>query len=203
MDQAHQVTAYRVALTCEAAPRIGCGSLAKPVLREIESQTVALGAWLNRQGTVLAIVWPHATAHLQSADRLQQILTRHGLTATALAQSEHPDALKDFASGVDWYPPAELDRLSDQEARIIAERMVNRLRMKIALGSDQTQLLVTVITKGCSDILPNVSATSDTDRRDEIATAILGAARAVLDDAGFAMLSDVVALGHRPLHSEE
>ena len=163
------------------------------------------GGWglANRDGTVLAIVWPHTTNALQSANQLLQILRRHGLTASELEQSEQADALKDFGSGDGWYRPTELNRLSDQEARIIAARMVSRLRMKIAIGPDQTQLLVTAITEACASTLPNASATCATDRRDEIAAAILRAARPVLNSASFAVLADAVALGHRPLLGEQ
>src|SRR5438105_11958466 len=48
---------YQVNLVCPAAPLIGCGSAAKPLLLELEHRTNVNEAWLNRAGTVIAIVW--------------------------------------------------------------------------------------------------------------------------------------------------
>jgi len=130
-------------------------------------------------------------------------LRRHGLTASELEQSEQADALKDLGSGDGWYRPTELNRLSDQEAWIIGARMVSRLRMKIAIGPDQTQLLVTAITEACPGTLPNASATCATDRRDRSPQRFLRPRGHCLNNASFAVLADAVALGHRPLLGEE
>src|SRR6202007_1479767 len=51
------VTFYDVPLVCNAAPEIGCGSRAKPLLLDLEHQSAIKEAWLNRSGTILAIVW--------------------------------------------------------------------------------------------------------------------------------------------------
>src|SRR5258708_16867020 len=51
------ITFYKTPLVCNAAPTIGCGSRAKPVLLEMEKNPAVKEAWLNRSGTMLAIVW--------------------------------------------------------------------------------------------------------------------------------------------------
>src|SRR5258708_36306156 len=51
------ITFYDVPLVCGAAPAIGCGSRAKPLLMELEQPTAIKEAWLNRAGTIVAIVW--------------------------------------------------------------------------------------------------------------------------------------------------
>ena len=48
---------YDVPLVCGAAPSIGCGSRAKPLLVDLEQQAPIREAWLNRAGTIVAIVW--------------------------------------------------------------------------------------------------------------------------------------------------
>jgi len=48
---------YDVHLACDAAPAIGCGSRAKPLLMDLERQAAIEEAWLNRAGTILAIIW--------------------------------------------------------------------------------------------------------------------------------------------------
>jgi hypothetical protein len=51
------ITLYDVSLVCGAAPAIGCGSRAKPLLMDLEEQSTIKEAWLNRAGTIVAIVW--------------------------------------------------------------------------------------------------------------------------------------------------
>src|SRR5260370_23948658 len=55
------VAFYKVPLMCHAAPGIGCGSLSKPVLLDLESKPIVKEAWLDRQGKTLAIVWNGGT----------------------------------------------------------------------------------------------------------------------------------------------
>src|SRR5438552_14687299 len=52
-----QISLYSVQLACPAAPRIGCGSAAKPILLNLEHNENVSEAWLSRSGTVLAVVW--------------------------------------------------------------------------------------------------------------------------------------------------
>jgi hypothetical protein len=198
----HHVTFYRVPLVCEAASHVGCGTLAKPVLLAIEAETGVSEAWLNREGTMLAVVWPDSSAHRRNSDKVLVILTRYGLMASELAESERLEPLESFASGCDWYGPTGLDRLSDEEARVIAGRIIARLRGRIPMTLDRAKRLETAIGVACARVLPDASATSASVRRHEIASAILGAGRPMLGNLDFVIFSEAVALGHRSLPSE-
>src|SRR5215468_2521587 len=68
------VTFYDVPLVCNAAPSIGCGSRAKPFLIDLERQAAIEEAWLNRAGTIVAIVWPGPA---QTAEAAKPIFERH------------------------------------------------------------------------------------------------------------------------------
>jgi hypothetical protein len=161
-----------------------------------------LEAWLNREGTMLAVVWPDRSAHRSSSDKVLGVLTRYGLVASQLAERERLEAHKSFASGRDWYRAAGLDRLSDEEARVIAARIIARLRGKMPMTLDQADQLETAISVACARVLPDASATSASVRRHEIASEILDAGRTMLGDRDFATLSEAVALGHRALPHE-
>src|SRR5260370_6131134 len=50
------VSLFQVPLQCRAAPQIGCGGRAKPILLALESDSNISGAWLNDAGTSLAVV---------------------------------------------------------------------------------------------------------------------------------------------------
>jgi hypothetical protein len=51
------VSFYETPLVCGAAPDIGCGSRAKPMLLDLMENSRVREAWLNRTGTVVAVVW--------------------------------------------------------------------------------------------------------------------------------------------------
>src|SRR5215471_14840387 len=48
---------FQVPWQCPAAPAIGCGSHAKPILLQLERDASVREAWLNRRGTMVAVVW--------------------------------------------------------------------------------------------------------------------------------------------------
>src|SRR5215467_10559444 len=55
--QKKDVSVFQVGWQCPAAPAIGCGSHAKPVLLKLQADPSVREAWLNRQGTMVAVVW--------------------------------------------------------------------------------------------------------------------------------------------------
>src|SRR6266446_6427998 len=58
---ADRISVFKAPLVCPAAPQIGCGSASKPILLDLEKQPGVLEAWLNRAGTIIAIVWKSET----------------------------------------------------------------------------------------------------------------------------------------------
>src|SRR3979490_2902082 len=50
------VVFYEVPVVCGEASDIGCGSRSKPVLIELKSLDKVKEAWLNRAGTMIAVV---------------------------------------------------------------------------------------------------------------------------------------------------
>src|SRR5260370_17140415 len=68
------ITFYDVPLVCGAAPEIGCGSRAKPLLIDLEQQIGIKEAWLNRTGTIVAIAW---RASARTEEVVQPVFERH------------------------------------------------------------------------------------------------------------------------------
>src|SRR5207249_11618195 len=54
---ANRISVFKAPLVCPAAPQIGCGSASKPILLDLERQAGVHEAWLNRAGTIIAVVW--------------------------------------------------------------------------------------------------------------------------------------------------
>jgi hypothetical protein len=68
------ITFYDVPLVCGAAPAVGCGSRAKPLLMDLEQRTAIKEAWLNRAGTIVAIVW---SAPARTEEVAKPVFERH------------------------------------------------------------------------------------------------------------------------------
>jgi hypothetical protein len=131
-----RISVFKVPLVCPAAPQIGCGSASKPILLDLERQPGVLEAWLNRAGTIISVVWKpesNAEARRNVAAELKE---DH---ATELDGKSRDEALKDFSSGKGWYRGADVDRLSEEEADIIAARLVRWVQAKTVLTKDKAE----------------------------------------------------------------
>src|SRR5437867_7844416 len=70
-----RISLFKVPLQCLAAPQIGCGSRAKPILLELKQDSSVSEAWLNRAGTRIAVEWnPESNAEARGnvATKLQE-----------------------------------------------------------------------------------------------------------------------------------
>src|SRR5213594_2919892 len=133
-----RISVFKVPLVCPAAPQIGCGSASKPILLDLERQPGVLEAWLNRAGTIISVVWkPEANA--ESRTKVATGLKED--RATELQGDSRDQAVKDFLSGKGWYHGADVDRLSEEEADIIAARLVRFVKAKTALPNNKAEPL--------------------------------------------------------------
>lgn len=133
---------YKVPLECTAASGIGCGSRTKPVLLELEKQKEAVdGAWLNRTGTVIAVVWKSNSSKELHKDIVERVFLENNIPVRKADGEEHQNLLDDFRSGSPWYRGREVDKLSAEEAKIIAERLVNRVANKTTISKDEQHIL--------------------------------------------------------------
>src|SRR5258708_6372610 len=127
---ADRISVFKAPLVCPAAPQIGCGSASKPILLDLEKQAGVLEAWLNRAGTIIAVVWK-SDANAETRSNVAADLKEDH--AIEMDGKSRDDAVKDFLSGKGWYHGADVDRLSEEEAGIIAARWVQRVEAKTTL----------------------------------------------------------------------
>jgi hypothetical protein len=149
-----RMTIFQVSLKCPAAPQIGCGSSAKPILLQLEHDPAVQEAWLNRTGTLIAVVWkseptaegcPALAARLQTAGCCSK--EQGGAEVQGAAREA---ALKEFQSGHGWYRGSEVDRLSEKEAGVIAARVVRRVDAKTPLAAEKAHGLETALREALS-----------------------------------------------------
>src|SRR5258705_9546801 len=106
------ITFYETPLVCNAAPEIGCGSRAKPVLLELEKNLAIKEAWLNRPGTVIAIVWKDKA---QTESIAKPIFEKNNVEFTELNAEEEGTYRTTFRKANLWYRSAAVDELSREE----------------------------------------------------------------------------------------
>jgi hypothetical protein len=61
-----QVSLFRVPLPCGFAPKIGCGSLARPLVVALERTPRIAEAWLNQAGTIAGLMCDFLGRHVAS-----------------------------------------------------------------------------------------------------------------------------------------
>jgi hypothetical protein len=120
MSCEESITFYDVPLVCGAAPAIGCGSRAKPVLLDLERQPAIKEAWLNRTGTIVAIIWDEQA---RTEEVVKSVFEKYEVQFTERLKASQ--ATDSFMVAGAWLRGAEVDRLSREEAREIAETSVN------------------------------------------------------------------------------
>jgi hypothetical protein len=151
--KSESVAFYKVPLRCPAAPQIGCGSRSKPILFDLESTPIVKQAWLDRQGITLAIVWKDGAAVADRTLVVAAIRAKHNLSADELTDAARDAALASFRSGGGWHRGADVDRLSEEEAGIIANRLVLRVTAGAPTAAAKARLLQPVIASVVRDCL--------------------------------------------------
>ncbi len=125
------VSFFEVPLECGAAANLGCGSAAKPILRELEKDTRVASARINHPGTVLAVAWKEPNHAPSGIPFVVSAFEGNDSEAVTLRGPARESALQEYKVG-QWYGPAEVDRLSEREAEVIASRLVTRASLGLA-----------------------------------------------------------------------
>jgi hypothetical protein len=194
-----RVSFYEVPLVCPTAPQIGCGSHAKPILLALEKQAVVAEAWLNRSGTRMAVVWkPEA----KTADRISALNVVTGgqqLEVRPLDGAEKQKVMEDFLSGQGWYQGSDVDRLSEEEAGIIAARVVRRIQARVQVSGEKADAIRAELTT----LLKQRLTGSHTDDEPTAETQVFKVLQAHLDEKDLAVLKETLPRNARPLPGEQ
>ena len=105
-DTKKNINFLDVNLVCGAAPNIGCGSRSRPILVDLEKEKSIEEAWLNRKGTVVAVVWEEATQ--PDINALTSIFKKHNKEFTVLEGKALKEQLKSFKTDK-WYKGTDVN----------------------------------------------------------------------------------------------
>ncbi|MCI0746173.1 MAG: hypothetical protein L0Y58_12275 [Verrucomicrobia subdivision 3 bacterium] len=195
-----RVSVFQAPLQCPAAPQIGCGSRAKPMLLELERDAAVSEAWLNREGTKIAVVWKpesKAKARRSVATKLKE------QEATEIKGRPRDEAITEFLSGKGWYRGAEVDRLSEEEAGIIAARLVLRVEAKTTLPKEKAEGLQRALTDALKKRFTDEKVKQDQDALLKSEGGLQQVAGQYLDADQIPVLKEAIASGLRPLPNEK
>jgi len=202
VTKSDNVAFYKVPLMCHAAPGIGCGSLSKPILLDLESKPIVKEAWLDRQGNTLAIVWKEGTSTAARAIVVMAVRRAHQLQAEELTGTVRETALASFHSGGGWHRGADVDRLSEEEAGVIADRLVRRVTSKAQTISPKAELLRPVIADIIRECLVGSPDPSTARCRETFAADLIAVVGDHLSGAETAAVLEAAKAGFRPLAGE-
>jgi hypothetical protein len=197
---AGQVSFYTVPLACHAARGLGCGSLAKPVLLALEKKDTVREAWLDHAGTTLAIVWKPGTSAEARLAEIQSVADGHGISLHELRGEQRDESWASFTAKEGWYRGAQVDRLSEQEAAIIVDRLIRRAALKAPTIADKSATLKPALTKVLQEQLINCTSTQC---REDCRQKLADIAHQNLNDQEFNALMEARKLGYQPIGSEQ
>src|SRR5262249_25594278 len=101
----------------------------------LEKSPKVAEAKINHEGTILAVAWKdpaHGEPGLVNA-----AFEKRGLETEPLDARAREETLRGFDAGK-WYGAADVDRLSEREAQVIAARLVKRSRLGLPADRSAT-----------------------------------------------------------------
>ncbi len=194
-----RITFYEVPLVCPAAPEIGCGSRSKPILLQLERESSVAEAWLNRPGTLMAVVWKSDTRRKERTAVFKEVSKKEKLNAQELRGAARKRALKEFAARDGWHRGSDVDRLSEEEARIIAARLVRRIQARASVSEEKANAIRAEFT----DIFRRRFAGSQKTDDFNIEERLISVLRSHLDEKDVASLKETLPRSLRPLPGEK
>jgi hypothetical protein len=147
------VSFYSVPLMCPAARGLGCGSRAKPMLLELERTEAITEAWLDHSGETLAIVWNESSSAAQRATALKQIADKHDVPLDEITGAARETSISAFRSGKGWHRGSDVDRLSEQEAVVIANRLLDRTGVEAPSSKSKADAIRPELTETVRQLL--------------------------------------------------
>ncbi len=147
-----RVSLFEVPLECGAVEGLGCGSASKPILNALERDPRVREAKVNPAGTVLAVAWRDPEQARSGAATVEAAFQARNLETAPLRGPARDQALKEYESG-HWYGSADVDRLSEREARVIAARLVGRAKARLDLPPEKLAALTRDLSAGIATVL--------------------------------------------------
>ena len=137
LDLDNGVGFFNVPLVCNAAPQIGCGSRAKFIMLDLMKDSSVKEAWLNRNGTVMAVVWNEGMGVASRQTALAAVFSLHELPIEQVSEHDRNSLAENFTAKEKWYKGSDVDALSIEEAGVIADRILSGISPHVSFKRDE------------------------------------------------------------------
>ena len=158
-----QMSFFRVPLVCNAAP-FGCGSRSKPVLLDLQKSEAVKEAWLNRAGTIIAVVWKENINPKTRSSVTEEVFATHQVNVEALTDEAFDTEFAAFSTGENWYKGKEVDQLTIEESALIAKKIMSVLQKDELIPSDQVEPMQAELTKYIETSLLGITSADQLNR---------------------------------------
>jgi len=194
-----RISLYEVPFVCPAAPQIGCGSRSKPILLALEQKAPVAEAWLNRGGTVLAVVWKPEAKRKDKTATLKAMTKAEEFEARELNGAAKKQVMKDFLSREGWHRGSDVDRLSEEEAGIIAARLVRRIQARVPVSNEKAEAMRVEF----NDVLKRRFTGPQDNAAPSVEERLVKVMERHLDEKDVTTLKETLPRSARPLPGEE
>ncbi len=130
---------------------------------------------------------------------MQSLADDRGISLHELTGERRNEELKSFESRNGWYRGAEVDRLSEEEAGVIVDRLIRRAELKEPTISEKADGLRSALTKV---IREQLTGCTSTQCREDCHKKLTEIARQKLNDREFRALMEAEKQGYRPIGGE-
>ncbi len=134
------------------------------------------------------------------ATQIRSVAEDLGISLRELTSERRDDTLKSFATRDGWYRAAEVDRLSAEEAEVIADRLVRRATLNAPTIAAKSEPLKVALVKV---IREQLTGCSSTQCRQDCHQRLVEIARKNLNDQEFIALMEAEKRGYRPIGDEQ
>ncbi|MBL7870993.1 MAG: hypothetical protein JNM78_05245 [Cyclobacteriaceae bacterium] len=183
-----------------------------PSFWALENKNEAVSeAWLNRTGTVIAVVWKRTASPGLRKIAAETVFDENNMTVTGISDPEYKKMLDDFGNRKNWYRGKDVDKLSVEEADVIAKRLVTRVNSKTSLSKEKSEKLQAELASVFKSTFLNLDPTAEINSNEEkvykqneqkVENQILEVGKKHLNETEMEALKDAVSLGWRPTEKE-
>lgn len=119
------------------------------------------GAWLNKTGTVVAVKWKANTDDTKKAEVINTVSTSHSIELSPVTLTEATTYAKTFPNNNQWFKGKEVDKLSKEEAEIIAKNTIAGYKKDGLIKSAYENQFQTDIAKIYEKLFLSISSYED------------------------------------------
>ena len=148
---------------------------------------------------MIGIVWKPEAKRKDRTSTLKAISKQEEFEARELSGTAKKKAMKDFLSREGWHRGGDVDRLSEEEAGIIAARLVRRIQAKVSVSEEKAEAIRVEFT----DIFKRRFTGAQDNEETNLEERLLKVLQGHLNEKDVLILEETLPRSARPLPGEQ